>query len=84
MPSKILYKSSIARDLRKLDKDAQDRVLREIRETLSSSPNAGEPLKGEFKGLYKLRVGEYRVIYTKMRGEALLILRIRHRSKAYD
>jgi mRNA-degrading endonuclease RelE of RelBE toxin-antitoxin system len=43
---------------------------------------AGEPLGGEFKGLYKLRIGEYRVIYAKI-NETLLVLRIRHRSKVY-
>jgi addiction module RelE/StbE family toxin len=41
------------------------------------------PLKGEFKGLYKLRIGEYRVIYAKTDKEAILVLRIGHRSKVY-
>ena len=84
MAYKILYKSSVARDLRQLEIGASERILREIRETLADNPNAGDPLKREFKDLYKLRVGEYCVIYSKIDGNTLLILRIRHRSKAYS
>ncbi len=83
MAPKILYKSSVSRDLKHLEPKAAKRILSEIDEALTQNPDAGEPLRGEFKGLYKLRVGEYRVIYARM-GDALLILRIRHRSKAYD
>ena len=36
---------------------------REARSILSSNPRLGEPLKGRCKGLWKLRVGDLRVIY---------------------
>ncbi len=85
MGYKILYKSSVSRDLRQLGAGAPERILREIKGTLAAYPNAGDPLKEGFKGLYKLRVGEYRAIYSKIEGKnTLLILRIRHRSKAYS
>ncbi len=58
-------------------------MLSKIEEVSGQNPDAGEPLSGEFKGLYKLRIGEYRVIYTKING-TLLVLRIRHRSKVYE
>jgi mRNA interferase RelE/StbE len=79
---KIAFKSSVSRDLRHLDKKAAERVLRAISDMLSNNPRAGEALRGEFSGLYKLRVGDYRVVYTVLE-ESVLILRIGHRSKVY-
>ena len=82
MAFRIEYKSSVTRDLKHLDKKAVERVLRAISDTLSKDPRAGEALHGEFSGLYKLRVGDYRIVYTVLQ-ESVLILRIGHRSKVY-
>ncbi len=82
MASRIIYKGSIGADLRRLDPPVVRRVLDKLERTLSANPNAGAPLTGEFKGLFKYRVGEYRVLYAKTT-EGLLILRIRHRKDAY-
>ena len=82
MPATVEYKSSVERDLRRIDKKDVNRILNKIEKVLSENPNKGEPLKGEYKGLYKLRIGDYRAIYTKTK-EGVLILRIRHRGKAY-
>ncbi|MCL4356198.1 MAG: type II toxin-antitoxin system RelE/ParE family toxin [Nitrososphaerota archaeon] len=82
MASKILYKASVRHDLKKIDKGNQERIFHQIRESLAGSPTGGEPLHGEFAGLFKLRVGDYRVIYALV-GEDVLVLRIRHRSRAY-
>jgi mRNA interferase RelE/StbE len=80
---RVVYKSSVARDLKRIDQKTAERILREIRETLSTDPEAGEALHGEFAGMYKLRIGDYRVLYARA-SDSVLILRIRHRSKAYD
>jgi len=76
---KIEYKSSVFRELKHLDK----RIAREIRESLSLDPSCGEPLTGQFKGMLKLRVGDYRIIYSKTK-DGVLILRIGHRSIVYE
>lgn len=83
MPGKILYKSSVKDDLNQIDTKNVARILREIRTTLGSDSHAGDALHGEFKGLFKLRIGDYRVIYTLM-DQGVLVLRIRHRGKAYE
>ena len=83
MVYKIEYKSSVRRDLKLIDKKIVGNILSKISETLSTSTKSGESLHGEFTGLYKLRLGEYRVIYAIIGNESVLILRIRHRSKAY-
>jgi len=82
LATKIEYKASVERDLRKIDKKEVNRILNKIEKVLSENPNKGLPLKGEYKGLFRLRVGNYRVMYSKTK-EGVLILRIRHRAKAY-
>jgi mRNA-degrading endonuclease RelE of RelBE toxin-antitoxin system len=82
LASRILYKSSVRHDLKKVARIDQGRILRQIREILAANPKSGDPLHGEFEGLFKLRVGDYRVVYALV-GEGVLVLRIRHRSKAY-
>jgi mRNA interferase RelE/StbE len=80
---RIEFKSSVSHDLRKLDKETARRIISEIHEFLSDNPSSGERLHGEFQGLYKLRLGDYRVIYAIIK-DRVLILRISHRSKAYE
>lgn len=81
--TKISYKASVFRDLKHLDKARVELLLRQLTEALSHDSDAGVPLKGEFKGLYKLRIGDYRVIYAKTDRETVVVLRIGHRSKVY-
>ncbi len=82
MAFKVSYKASVEHDLKKLDKPALARLLRKLEQALSADPNAGEPLKGEFRGLFKYRVGDYRAIYAKI-PDGVLILRIGHRREIY-
>ncbi|CAD6490723.1 MAG: ParE toxin of type II toxin-antitoxin system, parDE [Candidatus Argoarchaeum ethanivorans] len=82
MACKIEYKSSVSKDLKKLDKKITKRILNELEKNLRENPDIGVPLSGQFKGLFKYRVGDYRIIYTKTIKE-VLILRIGHRSKIY-
>lgn len=79
---RITYKNSVARDLKLIDKTRAKSLLDELEDSLNRNPDAGEPLKGEFRGLLKLRVGDYRVIYART-GGGILVLRIGHRSKVY-
>ena len=82
MASSVSYKVSVEKDLKKLDKPTAARLLRKLEHALSVNPNAGEPLAGEFRGLCKYRVGDYRVIYAKI-PEGVLVLRIGHRREVY-
>jgi mRNA interferase RelE/StbE len=79
---RILYKSSVARDLKKFDPKDKQRIMHQIEEVLGSDPKRGERLHGEFDGLFELRVGDYRVVYALV-GTDVLVLRMRQRSKAY-
>jgi len=79
---KIEYKASVARDLRRIDKREATRIIRGLEAELAGGGKGGEPLRGEFQGLWRLRIGDYRVIYVKT-DEGFLVLRIAHRREAY-
>ena len=80
---RVLYKSSISHDLKKIQPADKERIIRGIEATLQEDQRGGEPLHGEFEGLFRLRIGDYRVVYV-LSGRDVLVLRIRHRSRAYD
>jgi len=58
------------------------RILDKIEEELSERADAHPLLKGDFAGLRKLRIGDYRVIYAIIDSDCL-ILRIGHRREIY-
>jgi len=78
----IVYKKSVYRDLKKLSKAESSRILNQIEEELSKKADTYPVLKGQFTGLRKYRVGDYRVIYVIL-GKDVLILRIGHRRDVY-
>lgn len=78
----IVYKTSVQRDLKKLSKTEAHRILNQIEQELSKHAETYPVLKGQFAGLRKYRVGDYRVIYAVL-GDDALILRIGHRKDVY-
>jgi mRNA interferase RelE/StbE len=79
---RIVYKKSVHRDLKKLDKNEASNLLDQIENDLSGHPASFPILKGKFSGLRKYRVGDYRVIYAILE-EDVVILRIGHRKEIY-
>jgi len=69
----VQFKKSVEKDLRALSKADQKRVLEQIGKVLAKDPHLGKALSGEFKGLYRWRIGRFRVIY-EVQKEVLLIL----------
>jgi len=80
--ARVEYKASIAGDLDRLDRAEALRILKKIERTLAEGGGAGEPLAGEFAGLFRIRVGDDRVIYARMAG-GFLVLRVGHRGEVY-
>ena len=75
MAFKVVYKSSVARDLKKIDQSETQRILDEIEKELSLSPDSHPVLKGVFAGLRRFRIGDYRVVYAIM-DDDVVVLRI--------
>ena len=82
MAYKLVYKKSVQRDLKKLSKAEAHRVLNQVEEELSENADTHPVLKGQFAGLRKYRMGDYRVIYAIL-GVDVLVLRIGHRKDIY-
>jgi mRNA interferase RelE/StbE len=60
-------------DFRKIDKADQQKIIKAIRKKLTRDPEGfGAPLRGGLKGLWKLRVGQYRVVYEIKKNEILV------------
>jgi mRNA interferase RelE/StbE len=78
----ITYKKSVGKDLSRLGKAEARRILDKIEKELGARANNYPLLKGEFAGLRKLRVGDYRVIFAILEQD-VLILRIGHRRDIY-
>lgn len=70
-------------DIPQLNETLKKRIKRAIEERLSISPHQyGEPLRKTLKGYWKLRVGDYRVVY-KIEGNEVWIFAIINRKDVY-
>jgi len=79
---RVEYKASVARDLRRIEKKEAARIAQRLEHELRAGGKDGEPLRGEFQGLWRLRIGDYRIIYVRT-DEGFLVLRIAHRREVY-
>lgn len=75
------------RELRALDENVQARILRYLREYIATGEDPrrfGRSLRGDKAGLWRYRVGDYRLICDINDGdEVILVLRVAHRSGVY-
>jgi mRNA interferase RelE/StbE len=80
----IEWKSSAAKELKRLDRPIIPRIIQAI-ESLASNPFpfGSRKLKGG-EHSYRIRVGDYRIIYTVFQKQFIVVIsRIRHRGSAY-
>ncbi|PYI66712.1 type II toxin-antitoxin system RelE/ParE family toxin [Arthrobacter livingstonensis] len=83
-PFTVEYDPKALKEVSRLDKPVARRVIKAIN-ALSADPRPGgvRPLVG-YPGLWRIRVGEYRVVYTIKDTElVVLALRVAHRSSVY-
>ncbi|MDD5223119.1 MAG: type II toxin-antitoxin system RelE/ParE family toxin [bacterium] len=81
----LLYHPAVREtDLPQINPDVKARIARAIESRLATEPQKyGRPLRKTLKGYWKLRVGDYRVIY-KIVGDDVWILGIIHRKIVYE
>ena len=84
MPFSVIYHPDVkGRDIPKLNADVRERIRKAIETRLMVAPQEyGEPLRKTLKGYWKLRVGDYRVVF-RMLDEEILIVGICHRKEVY-
>ncbi len=77
------FSNVIHKDIPSLDDVWRFRIKMAIEQKLTTFPDIhGIPLRRSLKGLRKLRVGDYRVVF-RIKGRAVYIFVILHRSEAY-
>lgn len=87
METIIFYTEKAKKDLLKLEKSFAKKVVLNIEEKTKGAPlNKAKALSGAFKGLYRYRVGIYRVIFeidSSGKVYILTVLTIKHRKDIY-
>ena len=81
----IKYRSSVEKDLRKLPKNVLPRVVNRIQKLSNEPiPSGASKLKGT-NNIYRLRQGDYRIVYSLEKNELLiLIVKVAHRKDVYQ
>jgi len=84
---RIEYAESVQKDVRKLDAQERKRIrdFIEVKVALLEDPRSfGKPLSGSLSGLWRYRVGNYRVIANiEDRDVRILVVKIAHRKEVY-
>lgn len=84
----VFHPLVVADDFKKITKRDQQSIVKAIRKKLMRDPESfGKPLLGPLKGLYRLRVGDYRVVYAIKKDQVVvLVLKvgIRRDSEVYE
>lgn len=85
MEYEVIWHESVLKDLKKLDKQVAKNIVAKVTGYLRLDPlSLGKPLKGNFSGLYRYRMVDYRVIYSINQREIVInILAARHRKDVY-
>jgi mRNA interferase RelE/StbE len=71
------------RELARLDRATQDRIIAAVDELAGSQRGEVRRIKGTSEEVFRLRVGDWRVIFTYESEATVLVLRVRPRGDAY-
>ena len=84
MPYDILYHPDVVKeDIPKIPNNIKQRIKTAIEFRLQEHPEKyGLPLRNTLKGFWKIRAGDYRVVY-QIRGKAVVVKAIMHRKDIY-
>ncbi len=81
----ITYSREAVKLLKKLDGSSREKILNYLESVARNPESFGKPLSKNLKGLWRYRVGDYRIICDLRKKELLiLVIDIGHRSKIYD
>jgi mRNA interferase RelE/StbE len=84
----IKYNDGALRALRRLDAVVQRRIIDFMDNRVAALDNPkrlGEALTGEFRGLWRYRVGDYRIVCNIKAAEiTVIVVAVGHRSEVYD
>jgi mRNA interferase RelE/StbE len=81
----VLWDKKALDNIKRLDQGIRRELFKKIVDYLAKDPvNLGKPLKENMSGLYRYRMGNYRVIYSvDVKAHILKILGVGHRKNIY-
>lgn len=81
----VNFTSEAEDDLARLSKPIAQQVFKKVRWLAENFEQVTpEPLTGQWQGFFKLRVGDYRVVYTFSQAERRIIVHlVKHRREVY-
>ncbi len=88
MAWKIEFDSDVEKDLKKLGHTAQKRIFKFLKDKIMTADkprNYGKALSGDLAGLWRYRVGDYRIL-AKIEDHhfIVLVVHVGHRKSVYD
>lgn len=83
---RIVIAPAAAKMLKKLQlSDIQKRLIIKAIDSLAQDPERGYPLRRELKGFYKLRVGDWRIVYEiRHKKVTVVVIAVGHRKNIYE
>ena len=81
-PYRIEWLDEARADVRRLDRPTALRIFDGILYYARTGGGNVEPLHGDVTGSFRLRLGDYRVLFT-LEADTMRIFGVRHRSEAY-
>lgn len=81
----LIWHERALKDLKRIDKEKAWQIVDRMKTYVVNNPESvGKPLKGIFKGMFRYRLGDYRIIYTIDNTEKKIeVLVIDHRKQVY-
>lgn len=84
---KIELNDRAKKDFAKLDKHIQIQIFKKLKfiESLNDPKDDGKPLAGNLLGLWRYRIGDYRILAQILDDKLIiLVVKISHRKNVYD
>ncbi len=81
---KVVFEKEAEKEFLKLDKSAQILIAKKLKDLQNGNFSGDKALKGKYKGKFRKRAGNYRIIYYKENNILVItIVRIAHRKEVY-
>lgn len=83
MAKPVIWSTEARADVRAIDRETALRLLKALDRFLKANAGNVKQLEGFDPPLFRLRVGDWRLIYRRRGDDAIEIVRVRNRREAY-
>jgi mRNA interferase RelE/StbE len=82
---KVYWDADALKDLKRIDQNEAKKIVCKVELYLSKDPyNLGKVLSSQYRGLYRYRYGNYRIIYQIVNQKVeIIVVKIGYRSTVY-